>query len=189
MRFRFGYLAFLAVLAGGCVVDGASEYDLASTADDGAQEPVSDERALGTASQAITHTGEVYWTQGSPPQGLGPAGDRICFLTGIRGNFAGTSEVVKTYVSDGSWWLSGSSNQTGVGAWAACALTAPDNDSVEHFWPTQTTYPTNMGHPPGAFASSLESVAPSRRIPMPILSMRTYRVVNGSSGATRMELA
>jgi len=135
MRFRFGSLAFLAVLAGGCVVDGASEDELEATAEDGTQEAVPDEGALGMASQALAHTGEVYWTQGSPDIGLGPIKDRICFLTGIRGNFAGMAESVRVYRSGedpdtDSWYLGGTSAQTGVAAWAACAYAPQTSQSA-----------------------------------------------------------
>jgi hypothetical protein len=144
MQYRFGSLALLAVLAGGCVVDDASEDGLAGTAEDGAQEAVSDQGALGTASQELKPAGDVGWMQGNPALGLGPTSDRICFLAGMRGNFAGLTESVRVYPSNGSWWLHGASTKTGVGAWAACAFT-PNNVSAEYTWTTSTGYPKHMG--------------------------------------------
>ena len=119
MWFRFGSLAFFAVLASGCVVDGASDGDLVGTAEDGAHEAVSDEGALGTASQALGLVISASWEQGDAPVPLGSDSDRICFLTGVRGNFAGGMEKVRVYKANNSWWLDGASAHTGVGAYAA----------------------------------------------------------------------
>lgn len=144
MKFQFGSLAFLAVLAGGCLVDGAPEDELRATAKDGAQGAVSEEGVLGTASQELLSAGVVGWTQGSEPKPLGPTTDRVCFLAGMRGNFAGLTESVKVYASAGSWWLSGTSSTTGVAAWATCALT-PNSPTTEYLWDTDKGYPTPMG--------------------------------------------
>lgn len=134
----------MAVLAGGCVVDGDHDDDLEATAGD-----VSAGDALGKATQELTHMGEVYWTQGSPDIGLGSINDRVCFLTGVRGNLSGSNESVRVYANNGSWWLGGTSSQTGVAAWAACVYTTPDKYTPEYFWSTTLDYPKLMGSATG----------------------------------------
>lgn len=60
------------------------------------------------------------WHQGEPPVNLGPADGQVCFLTHVSGRFEGWGEFVHTYISNGAWYLGGSSHQSGVSASAAC---------------------------------------------------------------------
>jgi hypothetical protein len=43
-----------------------------------------------------------------------------CYLTGVTGRFRGQGEMVRVTVSNGTWLLTGSSGQVGVGGWARC---------------------------------------------------------------------
>ena len=63
---------------------------------------------------------EAQWFQGQGPVDLGPANDRVCFLTGVGGRFVGGGEYVQTTIRNGEWFLEGGSQQTGVNARAMC---------------------------------------------------------------------
>lgn len=73
----------------------------------------------GSAAHALTH---FEWKQGQPPVEMNANNAYFCFLTGVSGKFTSHSESVYIYTVNGSWWLSGSSKQTGVSARAACVL-------------------------------------------------------------------
>jgi hypothetical protein len=64
--------------------------------------------------------GGQIWTQGTSARNLGPTSDRVCALTTVRGRFRGAGESVTVFQTAGSWWLSGTSQQTGVYAEANC---------------------------------------------------------------------
>ncbi|MCK8498945.1 MULTISPECIES: hypothetical protein [Myxococcus] len=67
------------------------------------------------------YTNEVAWYQGSPASYLmATPSTRACGLTFVRGKFEGSGEYVRIYNDSGYWYLSGSSNQTGVAARARC---------------------------------------------------------------------
>ncbi len=62
------------------------------------------------------------WYQGwaAQPIPMGSTSDRFCFLTEVRGRFKGAGESVRVYQANGSWWLSGSSQQIDVMGGALC---------------------------------------------------------------------
>lgn len=71
--------------------------------------------------------------------------ERPDLLTGGHaGQLRGIDRERQIYVSNGSWWLHGTSTKTGVGAWATCALTQ-NNPTSEYTWTTDSSYPTHMG--------------------------------------------
>ena len=122
--------------------DAGFDAELAVEQDDTAED-------TGTASEELQATGEVGWSQGQPAKGLGPTSDRVCFLTGLKGNFVGGGERVRVYASGGSWYLEGNSAHTGVGAWASCAYTAPGTYTGEYVWEAGQNYPTSLGSASG----------------------------------------
>jgi hypothetical protein len=80
-----------------------------------------EEENFGKARQAVgVHLSEYSWAQGAAAVPMGSAFDRFCFLTEVRGHFQGGAESVKVFQSSGSWFLGGSSRQSGVGARARC---------------------------------------------------------------------
>jgi hypothetical protein len=88
------------------------------------------------------------WQQGWAAVPMGSTSDRFCFLTAVQGRFKGGGESVQVYISGGSWWLGGSSQQEAV---AARALCIPRNHrgqtlsvSKEYRW-SQGAYATHMG--------------------------------------------
>jgi hypothetical protein len=62
----------------------------------------------------------AQWKQGDPPRQLAPTGLSVCVLTRVSGHFEGGGERVRVYWKDGSWWLAGTSQQSGVAATAYC---------------------------------------------------------------------
>jgi hypothetical protein len=73
-------------------------------------------------SAALTsgYSQEYSWTQGQPATLMGTTAYRACFITRITGRFAGGGESVRIYKSNGSWYLSGASQQQDVSASARC---------------------------------------------------------------------
>jgi len=69
---------------------------------------------------ALILMGEFYWDQYRAATPMGPVGDRVCFLTGVKGKFEGPGESVHAYTNNGSWYLGGGSYQADVGGWARC---------------------------------------------------------------------
>nr|UZH23211.1 hypothetical protein [myxobacterium MSr12020] len=136
ISYLLGCLALL--VASGCVVE-TEDAELAEESAD-TQEATSEDTA--TAMQAISSVGDVGWSPGQPALGLGPSSDRVCFLTGIKGNFAASGDLIRVYVSNGSWYLSGS-GPSGVAGWAACAYVTPF--SGEYKWESGQNYPTALG--------------------------------------------
>jgi hypothetical protein len=68
----------------------------------------------------VTDTQEFTWAEGHGPTYMGGTPQRVCFLTHVAGDFASSTEYVRTFQSGGSWWLSGNSNTSGVNARARC---------------------------------------------------------------------
>lgn len=103
---------------------------------------------VGVAGSAMCATSDAMflshegWSQGNRPVNLGPADGQVCFLTSVSGRFEGWGEYVHTYISNGAWYLGGSSNQSGVEAGAACFRGL--YHSEEYVW--------NQGDPPVAMA-------------------------------------
>jgi hypothetical protein len=89
----------------------------------------------------VPSAGEYTWNQGNPVTFMGTATNRTCFLTRVTGRFEGWGEVVQAYISDGSWYLGGSSQQLGVGAFARCVAVPSDGEFSWH----QNQPPTPMG--------------------------------------------
>jgi hypothetical protein len=137
LSYLLGCVALLAVP--GCTMD-AADADLDEEAAE-AQEATPEKTE--SAIEALKSSGEVGWSQGQAAQGLGPTSDRVCLLTGLRGNFAGFGENVRVSTSGGSWYLGGTSGTSGVGAWATCAYV--DSYTGEYAWQTGQDYPTALG--------------------------------------------
>lgn len=90
-----------------------------------------------TTVDAISYTDVVSWSQGQVSQGLGHVSNSVCFLTEVRGRFAGDGEEVGIFgVSPGAWHLGGKSQQTGVGGSARCLTGRPPSS----YTPTQYWY-------------------------------------------------
>ena len=75
---------------------------------------------LETGSGAGGDTEEYSWLQGSPATTMQTTDNYACFLSGIQGVFQGGGESVTIGSSGTNYILSGSSQQTGVGAYARC---------------------------------------------------------------------
>ena len=71
------------------------------------------------ASTGISLVGELSWQQGQGPQSLG-AGNRVCVLTMVGGSYRGAGEHVEITPQGSDWLLTGSSQQSGVGARSRC---------------------------------------------------------------------
>lgn len=85
------------------------------------------------------YTGETLWSQGEAAKDLGPTNDRVCFLTRVRGHFAGDGEQVRIRNSNGRWLLDGTSQQGGVLGGARCvyassAYTTLNENWIHSFW-------------------------------------------------------
>ncbi|MDC3954895.1 hypothetical protein [Polyangium jinanense] len=142
MKLSYHLACVLLLGTSGCVVE-AMDDELAAELAVGHEDTTED---TGTASEELQSTGEVGLAQGQPVVGLGPTSDRVCFLTGIKGNFAGLTERVRVYTSGGSWYLDVDSAQTGVGAWASCAYAAAGTYTGEYTWDSAVdNYPKHMG--------------------------------------------
>ncbi len=104
--------------------------------------------AVGESADALGASGPEYtWEQGQPsvPKAsvpMGSASGRVCFLTRVAGHFQGGGEGVRAYVSGGSWYLGGNSQQSGVSARARCVSVPSYSD--EYSW-SQYTYVAYMG--------------------------------------------
>lgn len=78
---------------------------------------------------------EFSWYQGNPSTPMGPVDKRVCFLTFVRGKFEGGGEMVRVYSSNGSWYLGGTSQQSGVAAKARCVSVSTNADyTTEYSW-------------------------------------------------------
>jgi hypothetical protein len=109
-----------------------------------------DDTVIETQSSAITWR-RYSWEQGQPAVNMGSGADRVCFLTGVHGSFRGGGEAVRVLNANGTWLLTGSSQQSGVGGTAACVSQAPLTQpvfpgrySLEYVW-RQGNAPVNMG--------------------------------------------
>lgn len=85
----------------------------------------------------VPSSGEYVWDQGNPATYMGTATNRTCFLTRVTGRFEGWGEVVEAFISGGSWYLGGTSQQVGVGAFARCVPV-----------PSDGAFPWNQNQPP-----------------------------------------
>lgn len=65
---------------------------------------------------------EHNWRWGDATEDLGPAHQRVCFLSGMEGKFEGSGEYVRTYVANGRWYLGGGSQQPSPADMAASAV-------------------------------------------------------------------
>ena len=109
-RLPFRTLLCLLGALGGCAFQGAVPL---STADD--------EVADSAFGQGLSsYTAEYSWEQKQPSKRLVRSSGNACFLTGVHGKFRGTSEMVKISNVRGYYYLTGISNQVGVGATARC---------------------------------------------------------------------
>lgn len=100
---------------------------------------------IGYATDTLTVSPEFTWSQGQPHVPMGPTSDRVCFLTRVTGRFHGAGEVVNAYISNGSWYLGGSSQQSGIGATARC-IYVPNATyyTAEYTWTQGTAYPVSI---------------------------------------------
>ncbi len=88
---------------------------------------------------------EFTWYHGTPEATLGPADQRVCFLTRIQGHFNGETEAVHARVVDGQWILSGRSSHGGVGAHARCLTVANTEMYTEACHWQQGEEPVDLG--------------------------------------------
>jgi hypothetical protein len=65
-------------------------------------------------------TQRFFWQQGSSAVYLGPMSNRLCALETVQGHFQGSGESVQITQDGTNWFLSGTSQQTGVAAEALC---------------------------------------------------------------------
>ena len=109
---RLPVTALLCLLSalGGCAFQGAVPI---STADD---EPTAADGGQGLSA----YTAEYSWEQRQPSKRMLRSNGNACFLTGVHGKFRGTSEMIKISNVRGYYYLTGISNQVGVGATARC---------------------------------------------------------------------
>jgi hypothetical protein len=89
-----------------------------------------------STAEAIGYTAPFSWNQGQPAVGLGSVSNSVCFLTEVKGRFAGEGEEVGIFgVSPGVWHLGGTSLQTGVGATARCLTGRPPSTYTQpQYW-------------------------------------------------------
>ena len=107
---------------------------------------------LTQGTRRFSYTSESYVKQGMGTVNLGPTSDkRICFLTGVTGQFHGAGEEVKVgMVGDGTWGLSAKSGTRDVAAWARC-LVGP-------FTVVPTSSQWYQAYPTGETQSNLSTV-------------------------------
>ncbi|MCY1040101.1 hypothetical protein OV208_02120 [Corallococcus sp. bb12-1] len=67
-----------------------------------------------------SYTDESTWSQGASATLLGAVTNRSCALTYVKGKFEGGGEYVRTYQSNGYWYLGGSSGQVSVAGRSRC---------------------------------------------------------------------
>lgn len=143
MRFRVkvrmvGKFAVALVAAGGSLACGtAGSDDVGASSED-----------VASINQSLTYTSHS-WNQGSLPTPMGSTTNRVCFLSAIRGKFAGSGEWVHARINGAQWELTGASQQTGVGADAVCITRAPGATPVtytptEFRWSQGQAEPTHM---------------------------------------------
>ncbi len=76
--------------------------------------------AVDSGQGLSSYTTEYSWERHRPSRRMLPSASSVCFLTGVHGKFRGTSEMVKISNVRGYWYVTGISNQPGVGATARC---------------------------------------------------------------------
>jgi hypothetical protein len=112
IRANWAFTALLGVASGlgGCALQAGT----------GISTPDDEVVAAPSTSVLTSYTAEYTWEQGKPSKRMLPSTGSVCFLTGIHGKFSSTSERVKVSNVRGFWYLTGSSQQIGVGATARC---------------------------------------------------------------------
>jgi hypothetical protein len=65
-------------------------------------------------------SGPYSWNQGQGPKKLELVSTHICVLNKVAGDFDGGGEEVKIYQANGYWYISGKSQQSGVGGQSYC---------------------------------------------------------------------
>jgi hypothetical protein len=68
----------------------------------------------------VTQHSEFTWSKGMGTIPLGTATAQVCFLSMVSGQFGGTLDAVRTYIKNGSWYLDGVAEHTGVSASVSC---------------------------------------------------------------------
>ncbi len=76
---------------------------------------------------------DYSWYQGDAPVYMGSTTNRICYLTGVAGEYRGRGEWVWVDPSSTSYYLNGDSSQKQVQAWARC-VTNPKGDVTTSRW-------------------------------------------------------
>jgi len=80
-----------------------------------------DGRARARCITESTYNGPYTWNQSMTyPTHMGTTSGRVCALTRMAGRFDSWSEVIRIYPDVGSWYLTGASAHSGVGARAHC---------------------------------------------------------------------
>lgn len=101
------------------------------------------------------------WTSGQAAVDMGTTSGRTCFLTAVKGNFTGTSDLVRTRRSNGTWYLDGdaASASNGITASAVCVPKLADDSFT---W--STTY--------------------GQRTALPLNSLGQHYVMSANNGPT-----
>jgi hypothetical protein len=71
-------------------------------------------------SHPMAFTGQYSWSAGQQPVALLPVSEAVCALTEVQGGFRGNGEQVQISNFGGTWYLWGTSAQSGTGARASC---------------------------------------------------------------------
>lgn len=85
---------------------------------------------VGVPAGTPSHPWAWYtWTSGQAAVNMGTTTGRTCFLTAVKGNFTGTSDLVRTRRSNGTWLLDGgaASAANGITASAVCVPKSADD--------------------------------------------------------------
>ncbi|NNB84031.1 hypothetical protein HI113_00440 [Corallococcus exiguus] len=77
-------------------------------------------RARARCVATTSYTDEFGWGQGGAAKLMDPVAGRACALTYMRGKFEGGGEYVRTFQSNGYWYLGGASGQVEVSGRARC---------------------------------------------------------------------
>ncbi|CAM3340782.1 hypothetical protein G4177_22040 [Corallococcus sp. ZKHCc1 1396] len=77
-------------------------------------------RARARCINVDSYENEVAWNQGNSAALLGAVTNRSCALTYVKGKFEGSGEYVRTFQSNGYWYLGGNSSQVSVSGRSRC---------------------------------------------------------------------
>jgi hypothetical protein len=133
-------VAALVALLAGCA---APEQDVDDTSEPGEtaaseEQNLAPEEDIGSVQANLDSSwvrGPFVWNQGSADVYLASASTHVCVLTRLKGDFDGGGEKVLVYQANGSWYLGGTSKQSGIGGVAYCyAMSAFVSPNVNGRW-------------------------------------------------------